>query len=74
VLLIMCPLRKDKVILECRAMAIANQNRIFYTCKEKNEMEERCENFFGILVSLYNYKKIYATCCDVEGAESKSVA
>jgi hypothetical protein len=25
-------------------------------------------------VSLYSYKEIYVTCCDVEGAESKSVA
>jgi hypothetical protein len=41
VLLIKCPLRKDKVILERRAMAIANPDRIFYTCKEKNEKEER---------------------------------
>jgi hypothetical protein len=30
--------------------------------------------FFGILVSVYSYKEIYATCCDVEGAKSKSVA
>jgi hypothetical protein len=27
----------------------------------------------GILVSLYSYKEIYAMCCDVEGAESKSI-
>ncbi len=42
-----CPLRKDKVILEHRAMAIANQDRIFYTCKEKNEREERFNDFLG---------------------------
>jgi hypothetical protein len=55
-------------------MAIANRGRIFYTCKEKNEREERLEDFFlGILVSLYSYKEIYAMCCDMEGVESKSV-
>jgi hypothetical protein len=55
-------------------MAIANQDHIFYICKEKNEEEELFEDFFLILVSLYSYKEIYATCCNVEGAESKSVA
>jgi metal-responsive CopG/Arc/MetJ family transcriptional regulator len=55
-------------------MSIANRDIIFYTCKEKNEREERFEDFFGILVSLYNHKEIYVTCCNMEGAESKSVA
>jgi hypothetical protein len=75
VLLIKYQLRKDKIILECRAMSIANRDCIFYTCKEKNEREEQFENYFwGILVSLYSYKEIYATCCDVEEAGSKIVA
>jgi hypothetical protein len=30
--------------------------------------------FLGILVSLYSYKEIYVTCCDVEGPKSKIVA
>ncbi len=30
--------------------------------------------FFGILVSLYSYNEIYATCCDMDRAERKSVA
>ncbi len=48
---------------------------IFCTCREKNEREKRFEDFFfGILVSQYSYKEIYATCCDAEGAESESVA
>jgi hypothetical protein len=76
VLLIKCPLCKNKFILERGAIAIANRNRIFYTCKENNERGERFEIFFfWILVLLYiaSYKKIYAMYCDVEGAESKSV-
>ncbi len=73
-LLIKCPLCKDKFILECGAIAIANRNHIFYTCKEKNEKGERFDFFFlDFGVTIYSYKKIYAMCCDVEGAESKSV-
>jgi hypothetical protein len=53
-------------------MAIANRDHIFYTCKEKNERKNDLRVFF-ILVSLYSYEEIYTTCCDVEGAESKSV-
>ncbi len=36
--------------------------------REKNDLR-----VFFILVSLYSYEEIYTTCCDVEGAESKSV-
>jgi hypothetical protein len=37
--------------------------------REKNDLR-----VFFILVSLYSYEEIYTTCCDVERAESKSVA
>ncbi len=37
---VQCPLCKDKVILKCRAMSIANRACIFCTRKEKNEREE----------------------------------
>jgi hypothetical protein len=54
-------------------MAIDNQDHIFYTYKEKIEREEQFKDFFwgGILVLLNSYKKIYVTCCDVEGVKSK---